>query len=143
MSPSNSVKKITISLNPKVLADAHILAALEVLKGEHTQVIKVLAAHAIAHMPETQGILTRAIEICKSAKGSKGKGFNLAVTNGGGAPPENVNQSAAITPVLKQETPFLQTVGSPVDQVQMPTVPPADSVQISQSSSPVDDLSNF
>ncbi len=46
MSPSNSVKKITISLNPKVLADAHILAALEVLKGEHTQVIRRSAAAA-------------------------------------------------------------------------------------------------
>ena len=134
MTKSNPVKKITITLNPKNVADAQILAAIEILRSDSTQIVKTLAGYAIAHMAATQNAIPRGLEIFEAAKSAKGKGFNIASLS------SPLTQSKSETPIVQVQAPAAPQPIAPAQALQQEAPAPRP---IQTGGSPVDDLTNF
>ena len=113
-----SIKKITIALNPRTLADAELLAAIELSGGSPAQALKLYATRGV-HADTSISLTARAFEIRDEASKIKGKGFDLAKIK----PKADQSPAAAPAPAPIAPTPVQPVVTQPVPVVQ-PAVAP-------------------
>lgn len=101
-----TTKRTTITLNPKQLADAQLLAALDAIGGEAASALKALALRGVMTDPTLAGTLAQGMVLMSASKKVKGKGYKPAAVK---------VQTVVATPEPVVEIEAVPVVAAPLD----------------------------
>lgn len=109
----SQTKRITLTLNPRQVADAQVIAALEVIGGSASIAIVAFALRGIMSDPAMSATLTKAVALVTKAR----------VRNGNGWKPGNlpvVVAQSAVVPIKNAEA---------IEFIQLTTVPEIQNIE--------------
>jgi len=153
-------KRLTLTLNSRQIADAQLIAALELIGGEATSAIKALALRGIMSDPSMSSVLAQGVAIMTTARKSKGSGWNPGkdwkpTEATSMSKPATLNSQptyvSSITQIEKMPatvpSPVIQTLSTPAEglvSAQTKAVQPIRRLSpIAVAAAAVDDLSDF
>lgn len=102
-----TTKRTTITLNPKQLADAQLLAALDVIGGDVASTLKALALRGVMTDPTLSGTLAQGMAMMSASKKVTGKGYKPAAVK---------EQTVVATTAPVVEIQAVPVVVTPVDE---------------------------